>query len=130
MQPPERLHLVTPGLHDNNVAAAWTAYLLREDDSPHTFLDHVLNGLAGGAAAGAGADMLNWLWRLRFPPRRLEAGAKIAWTRRGAAVGCSIECLAYIVHCLAPRRPPATNGSQPSDDQGGEMVVDPWAAKR
>ena len=120
--------LVTPGVHDNNVAAAWTAFLLREDDSPRTLMDHVMNGLAGGALAGAGADAVHWIYRKVSPPQGSAPSAALPWTRRGALIGCGVSVFAFVVKKLVSPR--SAERLQQAETRGGlpsELMADPWA---
>lgn len=128
---PTILPFVTPGMHDNNVAAAWTAFLLREDDSPRTFLDHVMNGLAGGAASGALADLMNGAIRRIFPQSR--AHPPLAWTMRGAVMGCALSCAAFVAKSVLPLSPAvAAHGDVPAAQQvlpQKELLSDPWSER-
>ena len=80
--------VVTPGQQDQNVAIAWTQWLLREEDAPQSVMDAIMNGIAGGAVVGSGADVM--ASNLRRSPGAL------AWTRRGAVAGCLVSTASHL----------------------------------
>ena len=113
---------VTPlphGWDDRNVAIAWTQWLLREDDSPKTIMDAVMNGLAAGCVCGGAIDLTRLMSR---PPD------VFVWTRRGAFFGLILNVVPYCLHqsgAISPQRlvPDSTSRSSTMD----AVMGDPWA---
>ena len=129
---PPAIAFKTPGLHDRNVAASWTAFLLRDDDSPRSLMDFVMNGMAGGALAGLAADGLGTLVRrMRWSPKAEEP---LLWTRRGSVLGSAVCCAAYARMRVQGRAAASAGGAKLAESQEcgageHEYVVDPWATK-
>ena len=118
--------LTTPGQMDRNVAKAWTLWLLREDDSPQSILDAIMNGLSLGCVCGGAVDAsYAMLRRLRFSSSNEGA---FSWTRRGAALGGLISvafyCTLRVYNNVAPENASAS-AAPPS-----ELIQDPWAARK
>ena len=116
----------TPGQMDRNVAKAWTVWLLREDDSPQSILDAIMNGLSLGCVCGGAVDAsYAMLRRLRFSSSNEGA---FSWTRRGAALGGLISvafyCTLRVYNNVAPENASAS-AAPPS-----ELIQDPWAARK
>ena len=120
---------VTPGSQDRNVALAWTTWLLREDDTPTTLGDNIMNGLCCGSALGCGCDVLTYLIdRLRAPRAGRLYRGPYAWTRTGGAYGFTIGIATYayrICHATDDPADVCTTASNRSA-QREECMSDPW----
>ena len=108
---------LTHGWDDRNVAIAWTKWLLREDDSPQSILDAVMNGLAAGSVFGFCVDAPRMLAR---PPD------VFVWTRRGACIGLFFSVAQYCSkqgHAISPHNllPEGTRAVR------SEELKDPWS---
>ena len=112
----------TPGQMDKNVARAWAQWLLREDDSPQTILDAVMNGLALGSIYGGGADALHAsLQRLGLAAARDHV---FFWTWRGAGIGCAFSTFLYCSLQMRLWQQPLLASDATARS---ELIADPWA---
>ena len=108
------------GWDDRNVAIAWTKWLLREDDSPQSILDAVMNGLAAGSAVGFCCDAPRMLAR---PPD------VFVWTRRGACIGLFFSvaqyCIKQMMHATSSHNllPEGMHAAVPRSEE----LKDPWS---
>ena len=124
---------VTPGSQDRNVALAWTTWLLREDDTPTTLGDNIMNGLCCGSALGCGCDVLTYLIdRLRAPRGGRLYRGPYAWTRTGGAYGFAIGIATYAYRMRHATEGPADvcttafQASGSSVQPSGDCISDPW----
>ena len=128
--------MVSPA-KDRNVAEAWATWLLREDDSPVTFLDHMMNGLGFGAVFGSGFDVLAFLL---FKTTGYNASrGTYGWTRTGMKFGFVGGLTTYAAATYSSRSSQAearikessssssSSSNRSSSRPNAEHVRDPWA---
>ena len=115
---------ITPGATDRNVAEAWATWLLREDDSPVTFLDHMINGLGFGAVFGSAIDVLAFMLH-RTTGYNASRGS-YGWTRTGMKLGVCGGLTTYVIAFATASR--SSQGhlkdSSSSTHQSAEQVRD------
>ena len=110
--------------HERNVAIAWAKWLLREDDSPQSFLDAAMNGLAAGVLLGGGADILHLA--LRKPRTNKVAHDYFLFTRRGATFGCAVSLILYSAQKSLSRS--RALESSHTTLKAPDVLGDPWGA--
>ena len=112
-----------PGGDDKNVAVAWTAWMLREDDSPTSVMDAIMNGLAAGVFCGGIGDLTAGMLR------RLRGESALTWTRRGAFFGAVLSPLFY---CTIPYVDPVASSKIESapESAAAPTMSDPYAGRQ